>query len=232
MGVDRSENSCNAGGLRRPSGRASTLELLGYRRAPLPTTVDSRTVPADIVSAALPEQEAAVNRLKDRLCAASAGLAATGLILTGCGSGQISQTASQESAVNGTSANAKNIALRNVQLLAVQNGDFLQPGRTVPLLFVAANGSPDVNDKLVGITSDIGTVVVTGDGAIPAGDALLVGPPMGQTEAMGSAIPPTAEVLLSKPITNGLTYNFTFTFDKAGQVVVAVPISAGETPSQ
>lgn len=230
MGVDRSENSCNAGGLRRRSGRASTLELLVYRRAPLPTTVDSRTVPADIVSAALPEQEATVNRLKNRLFIASAGLAATGLILTGCGAGQISQTANQESAVNGTSANAKNIALRNVHLLAVQNGDYLQPGRTVPLLFVAVNDSPDVDDKLVGITSDVGTVAMTGDGAIPAGAALVVGPPMGQTEAMGSAIPTAAEVLLSKPITNGLTYNFTFTFDKAGQVVLAVPISAGETP--
>jgi hypothetical protein len=168
----------------------------------------------------------------NRLFAACAGLAATGLILTGCGAGQISQTANQESAVNGTSANAKNIALRNVHLLAVQGGDYLQPGRAVPLLFVAANGSPDVNDKLVSITSDIGPVTVTGERAIPAGTALVVGPPMGQTEAMGSAMPPAAEVMLSKPITNGLTYTFTFTFDKAGQVVVAVPISAGETPRQ
>jgi hypothetical protein len=52
---------------------------------------------------------------------------------------------------------------------------------------------------------------------------------MGQAEAMGSATPPAAEVTLNKPITNGLTYNFTFTFDKAGQVTVAVPISAGDT---
>jgi len=173
-----------------------------------------------------------VNRLKNRLFATSAGLAAFGLILTGCGSGQISQTANQESAVNGSSANAKHIALRNVHLLAVQSSDYLQPGRTMPLVFVAANSSPDVNDKLMGITSDVGAVALTGDLAIPAGAALVVAPAMGQTEAMGSATPPAAEVTLSKPITNGLTYNFTFTFDKAGQVTVAVPISAGETPHQ
>lgn len=173
-----------------------------------------------------------MNRLKNRVFVASASLAACGLILTGCGAGQISQTADQESAVNGTSANAKDIALRNVHLLAVQSGDSLQPGRTVPLLFVAANNSPDVNDKLVGITSDVGTVAITGDGAIPAGAALVVGSPVGQTEAMGSAMPTMAEVTLSKPITNGLTYNFTFAFDKAGQVTVAVPISAGDTPWQ
>ena len=170
-----------------------------------------------------------MNRLKNRLFVASAGLAACSLILTGCGAGQISQTANQESAVNGTSANVKDIALRNVHLLAVQSSDYLQPGRTVPLLFVAANGSPDVDDKLVGITSDFGTVAMTGDGAIPAGAALVVGQPKGQTEAMGSAVPSTAVVTLSKPITNGISYNFTFTFDKAGQVTVAVPISAGYT---
>ena len=173
-----------------------------------------------------------MTRLKNRLFAASAGLAACGLILTGCGSGQISQTANQESAVNGTSANVKNLALRNVHLLAVQSSDYLQPGRTMPLVFVAANSSPDVNDKLLEITSDVGAVALTGDVAIPAGAALIVGPAMGQAEAMGSAMPPAAEVTLSKPITNGLTYNFTFTFDKAGRVTVAVPISAGETPRQ
>lgn len=35
---------------------------------------------------------------------------------------------------------------------------------------------------------------------------------------------------LSKPVTNGLTYDFTFTFEKAGETTVAVPISAGEAP--
>lgn len=69
------------------------------------------------------EQEAVVNRLTNRLVAASAGLAACGLILTGCGAGQISQTADQQSAVNGATANIANIALRNVHIQAVQSGD-------------------------------------------------------------------------------------------------------------
>ncbi|AQT81895.1 hypothetical protein B1R94_25555 [Mycolicibacterium litorale] len=180
------------------------------------------------------EQEAAVNRLTNRLAAASAGLAACGLILTGCGSGQISQTADQESAVNGATATVQNIALRNVHLQAVQTGDYLQPGRTVELIFVAANTSPDVNDKLVSVSSDVGSVAVTGDTAIPANSSLIVGTPDGQAEVtpMGSAQPTKAEVTLSQPITNGLTYNFTFDFDKAGQTTVAVPISAGNAPRQ
>ena len=47
---------------------------------------------------------------------------------------------------------------------------------------------------------------------------------------MGSATPATAEVTLSKPITNGLNYTFTFDFEKAGRTTVTVPISAGESP--
>ena len=170
-----------------------------------------------------------MNRLSNRLLAGSAGLAACGLILTGCGSGQISQTAGQEAAVNGMSAGLKNVALRNVHLQAVQRGDFLQPGKVVPLVFVAANSSPDVDDRLVGITSDVGTVALSGDGALPAGRALVVAA-KGQAEAMGSAQSQTADVTLSKPITNGLTYLFTFSFEKAGQTTIAVPISAGESP--
>ncbi len=173
-----------------------------------------------------------MNRLTTRLTAAAAGLAACGLIVTGCSAGQIAQTATQEPAVNGTSANVADIALRNVHLQAVQTGDFLQPGTAVQLMFVAANNSVDVNDKLVGVTSAVGAVALTGDMALPANSALVVGSPDGQAEArpMGSAEPATAEVTLSKPITNGLTYDFTFEFEKAGKTTVAVPISAGEQP--
>ena len=166
-----------------------------------------------------------MNRFSNRLLAASAGLAACGWILTGCGSGQISQVSSQEAAVNGMSANAKNIALRNVHLLATR--DSLVPGKVLPLVFVAANNSTDVDDKLVGITSDFGKVTLAGDSAIPAGRA-LVAAPMGQPEAMSAAAPGTATVSLTKPITNGLSYPFTFTFEKAGAVTVAVPLSAGD----
>lgn len=169
-----------------------------------------------------------MNRTPNRLLAASAGLVACGLILTGCGAGQISQTADQEAAVNGMSANAKNIALRNVHLVASQTGDFLQPGRIVPLVFVAANNSADDADKLLSVTSDFGTVALTGDGAIPAGGALVIAPSEGSEP--NAVTPGGADVTLTKPITNGLTYPFTFTFEKAGTTTVDVPIAAGEVP--
>lgn len=172
-----------------------------------------------------------MNRLSNRLVAAAAGLTTCALILTGCGSGQISQVADQESAVNGMAANVANIALRNVHLMADQTSDYLQPGKVVPLVFVAANNSADVNDKLLSVTSDAGTVALGGDAGIPAGGVLVIGP-KGEAAEMGSAAPVTADVTLTKPITNGLSYPFTFTFEKAGSTTVAVPLSAGESARQ
>jgi copper(I)-binding protein len=178
-----------------------------------------------------------VNRIESRSSAVTMALAACGLAaavtLSGCGAGQISQTAGQEAAVNGTSATAGNVTLRNVHLRADQKTDYVQPGDEVELLFVASNESADTADKLTSITSDAGTVSLTGDTALPALDVLVVGEPDGQIAALEqteTSDAAKAMVDISKPITNGLTYNFTFTFEKAGQVTVPVPISAGESP--
>ena len=178
-----------------------------------------------------------MDRFKPRTSAVAAGLAACGLAatvaLSGCGVGQVSQMATQEPAVNGTSGNLGPISLRNVHLRATQSTDYVQPGRDVELLFVAVNSSPDVNDKLVSITSDVGNVTLTGDTSIPANGVLTVGEPDGliaPLESAERADAAEAAVALSKPITNGLTYNFTFDFEKAGDITVTVPISAGEAP--
>jgi copper(I)-binding protein len=178
-----------------------------------------------------------VDRFKPRTSAITAGLAACGLAaavaLGGCSAGQVAQTATQQPAVNGTVANAGAIALRNIHLRAAQSTDYVQPGRDVELLFVAINGSPDTNDKLVSIKSDVGTVTLTGDTSVPANGVLAVGEPDGQIaplESAEKAHAAKASVSLTQPITNGLMYNFTFAFEKAGQTTVAVPISAGEQP--
>jgi hypothetical protein len=154
-------------------------------------------------------------------------------LLSGCGAGQISQMATQEPAVNGNKVTINNVALRDIRMQAVQTGDFLQPGRTVDLVAVAVNQSPDIADRLVGITSDIGTVTVGGDGRLPAAGMLFIGAPEGQNVApgpLGSNNAVRATVALTKPISNGLTYSFSFNFEKAGQASVMVPISAGLGP--
>jgi hypothetical protein len=175
-----------------------------------------------------------VNRFKIGLRGGIAGLVVViATALSGCGTGQISQTATQEPAVNGNRVTINNISLRDIRIQAAQTGDFLQPGRTVDLVLVAVNQSPDTADKLVSITSDIGTVTVSGDARLPAGGMLFIGAPEGQRVAPGpleSNNAAKATVNLTKPITNGLGYNFTFNFEKAGQASVQVPISAGLAP--
>jgi copper(I)-binding protein len=162
-----------------------------------------------------------------------AGLVAA--VLTGCGAGQNSQMATQEPAVNGNKVTFNNVALRDVRIQAVQTGAFVPPGKSVDLVLVAVNQSPDVEDRLLGITSDIGTVTVTGDPRLPASGMLFIGTPEGQKVAPGPLNPNSAakaSVNLAKPISNGLAYNFTFTFEKAGQASVQVPISAGMAPPE
>ena len=174
----------------------------------------------------------AVNRSNVRASRLVAGALIAGLALTGCSAGQLSQSANQEPAVNGTVDAVGDIALRNVFLRAPQTTDYVQPGTEVELIFAAANNSADVDDKLVSITSDIGTVTLTGDGEIPANGVLLVGDPDGH-DALGSVEREDevqAQVTLTEPISNGLTYDFTFTFERAGSSTFTVPISAGEVP--
>ena len=176
------------------------------------------------------------SRCSARVAALAAGGVIGAVALAGCGAGQVSQTSVQQSAVDGNQAVINNVALRNVRIQALQTGDFLRPGATVDLVLVVVNQSPDVTDKLVGITTDIGKVTVTGDPTLPAGGTLFVGAPNGQTQKAVAAVEDAdsvkATVTLAKPITNGLNYNFTFDFEKAGSVSVAVPISAPEGPRQ
>ena len=178
-----------------------------------------------------------MNRFKSRSSTVTVALAACGLAasaaLAGCSAGQVAQTATQQAAVNGTAATIGNVTLRNVHLRAAQTTDSVQPGSKTELLFVASNESPDTPDKLVSITSDFGTVALSGDTTLPPIGVLVVGEPDGQIaplEQVEAADAAKAMVALSKPITNGLTYNFTFTFQKAGETTVPVPISAGEAP--
>jgi copper(I)-binding protein len=174
--------------------------------------------------------------VRRRIPAAVSALAASALLagpaLAGCGAGQIAQTSLQEPAVNGAAGQIGQLALRNVYLRAEQTSDFLRPGQQVELVFVATNQSPDVEDKLSRVTSDVGTVTLTGDARLPAGGALIVGNRAEQDlkalDAAEAADAAKATVALTKPISNGLTYPFTFDFEHAGSVRIDVPVAAGE----
>ncbi|GAB3007361.1 hypothetical protein [Mycobacterium bourgelatii] len=169
-----------------------------------------------------------MNRFKIR--AAVVGLAAViATLLSGCSAGQISQTAAQEPAVNGSRFSVGDVALRDVRIQAEQKKDFLQPGQTVDLVAVVVNQSPDQPDKLVSIDTEIGKVSLSGDTRVLPSRLLFVGVPEGQRVGPGPTDGSTAaraSLQLKQPITNGITYKFTFNFEKAGAATFEVPISA------
>lgn len=167
---------------------------------------------------------------------ATCGLSAV-LALSGCSAGQIAQTAIQQPAVNGTLTwvgdPTNGIALRNLHVRAPQTSDYVRAGGGAELLFVAINESAEQPDRLVSVTSSIGTVNLTGDLRVPPGGTLIVGTPDGTPSALDATEgADTAEAVLqlTQPITNGLNYPFTFTFERSGQKEIVVPISAGEAP--
>ena len=74
---------------------------------------------------------------------------------------------------------------------------------------------------------------LSGDLRVPARGSLIVGTPDGTPsplDATEGADTAEAAVALTKPISNGLNYPFTFTFERSGQKEIVVPISAGEAP--
>ena len=182
------------------------------------------------------------NRLRSRpgRLAGMAALAAAGLIAatTGCSAGQIAQTTSQASAVDGAEGGAGDVVLRDVRIQATQDGAGIPAGSTVELAFLASNQSLDNSDEeLTAIKTDIGKVTLTGNRKLAAGARLIVAPPnaadsvspaaLKELRTVEDASTATATLALDKPISNGLSYEFTFEFKNAGPIAVSVPISAG-----
>ncbi|MGK2881188.1 MAG: hypothetical protein ACSLE6_10465 [Mycobacterium sp.] len=160
-------------------------------------------------------------------------VAAATLSLAGCGVGQVSQVASQQAAINGVSGSTGSIQLRNAHLRGSQELDAIKPPSEVELLLVAVNMSPDTNDRLMNITSEYGEVDITGDREVPASRSLIIGVPDGVPEgvqALEGATQAEATVTLTKPISNGVTYKFTFEFQNAGTTDLYIPLDAGQQP--
>ncbi|MEU8631705.1 hypothetical protein AB0C38_06015 [Amycolatopsis sp. NPDC048633] len=107
-----------------------------------------------------------------------AGVLALGaaLALAGCGAGQITQTDSQQPAVNGTYAQVKTIVMRDVAVQYPTSGPGYPAGATPALTLTIVNqGAQD--DTLVSVTTGDGTqATVGGSKDIIAGHSLVIGP--------------------------------------------------------
>ena len=154
----------------------------------------------------------------------ASGLAAAGLVvaatLAGCGAGQISQVATQEPAVNGTLGNLGPVALRSVTSRPSRPVRRLEPGSDVaPDPSRSANSSrtsrPAGRHHHRRRRGDADRQYRCRPGDARGGRSRTVAAGAGRSVEAATAA--GASVALTKPIRNGLTYDFTFTFEKAGQ---------------
>ncbi|WP_326566706.1 hypothetical protein VSH64_33255 [Amycolatopsis rhabdoformis] len=132
-----------------------------------------------------------------------AGVSALGavLVLAGCGAGQITQTDTQQPAVNGTYATVKTLALRNVAIQYPAQGAAYSAGQSAPLTLTIANqGAKD--DQLLSISSD-GTqspAQIGGATDIVAGHTLVIGPD-DAVESTNEQAPPATSSSAEAPAT-------------------------------
>jgi copper(I)-binding protein len=133
-------------------------------------------------------------RLQNRRVLGSTGMVAlaagAALLLAGCGAGQITQTATQEPAVNGSYAQVKTLALRNAALEFPPSGQAYPAGSSASLTLTIVNqGAQD--DELLSVSSPAAdSGVITGSKLVVAGNTLVIGP-VGQPEATGDNPAPT-----------------------------------------
>ncbi|QKT08445.1 hypothetical protein HUN08_15520 [Gordonia sp. X0973] len=162
--------------------------------------------------------------------AIGAAVVATG---TACGSGQVSQTATQAPAINGAVVRDGNLTLNDVQVIyptATDSTAVFAAGGPYKLAFVISNDDPVNNTKLVSITAPTGTVALDGDTTVPAGLALRAGEPAGMTPTEGQKFLSATLSNAGQTVSPGLTVPLTFNFNtngKATSVKVDTPVDAG-----
>ncbi|MFC9874126.1 hypothetical protein [Nocardia salmonicida] len=117
-----------------------------------------------------------------RMVTVAALAAAAGIALTGCSAGQITQTSTQEAAINGNHADVGEIALRNVHIVYPEADAEHDKGGKAKLSLSIINNSEIITDELTSVSTDLGQIKITG----PNGDPKFVLKPQ-QTVFVGTA---------------------------------------------
>jgi copper(I)-binding protein len=165
-----------------------------------------------------------VNR---RVAVAAAAFAAGALLLTGCSAGQVTQTSSQQAAVNGSSKTDKTVDLRNVRILAPSGAEYTnQSGGEALLAFVLVNSSPDQTLTLTGINSDVAGSVDIGEVKPIPPLASLKSDVAGATTVEGQTLITVKLKDLKKTLAEGPNYNVTFLFSNGMTINVPAPIDS------
>lgn len=175
------------------------------------------------------------------------------MAIAGCGAGQITQTNTQQAAVNGAYAQVGGLSIRDAAVVNRNQCEQAYPeGSSAPLSLRVINQGPK-DDVLESVTSDLSRGgVLGGSKTIVASHTLVLGPAQAagdEQAASSSSAAPSSQPSSSQPSAaepsptkvgegtvtlEGLKTAFwpgqnvkvTFTFRDAGAVTVAVPMAA------
>jgi hypothetical protein len=157
--------------------------------------------------------------------------AALGLVITlsACGAGQVSQTASQASAVNGYSGQVGSIAVRNASIAyagQANTGAIYRAGGTAQLDMTLVNVGPNP-DKLIRASSpDAAAVQIQGDGVIGGYQTVSIGNTDSPSDANSLAVRTLKVTLigLKRDINAATNYPVQLTFQRAGILNTRLPV--------
>ncbi len=149
-------------------------------------------------------------------------------LLSGCGAGAVSQTASQASAVNGAMGQVGRVEVRDATIAFAGGGNVAavyRAGSSADLNMTLVN-SGIAPDRIVSISSPIAARgVVTGDPLLAPGQSVQVGNNTGASSgALADRTIGIKLVGLKKDIRSGLNYPVVFRFEKAGELTVELPV--------
>ncbi|WP_224387822.1 copper chaperone PCu(A)C [Pseudonocardia sp. ICBG1293] len=166
------------------------------------------------------------------LAGVAGAVALTGLLISGCGAGQISQTALQVAAVNGANATVGSVDLRDVQIAyptAPAGPDALyRQGGAAPIVATLVN-TGTVADRLLSVTSPAAaSVQVEGDATMPQDIALVSQGNLQLSPTNAKRVQLVAEGL-TRPVPAGAQVPMTFVFERAGSVTLTVPTGVPHT---
>lgn len=158
------------------------------------------------------------------------------LLTAGCGAGQQAATSEQVTNSTGAVGQVGDISVLDVEFLfdpPVAGDEVYAVGDTAPLSVTIANAGR-VADRLVRVSSPVAAAgEVVADGlVIPGGQTLTAG----QSGVSAIEVPSEDDAGLigltglTVPLRSGLTYPVVFGFDRAGDVVVEVPVATPDIP--
>ncbi len=161
---------------------------------------------------------------------------AIALVSSGCGAGQQAQTANQVTATGGVEGGSGSILIRDAQFAwdgPVPGDAVYEPGDDAQLQLTIINtATPTVEnpsgvDRLVAVSSPIATSGrITGDAWLAGGQVVTAGneDPVAAITVPGAKAVDITLVGLTAPVRAGLVHPVVFTFERAGDIRLELPV--------